>query len=330
MKRALADRLVARTGLGPVLATLSRWSGVLVFNYHRVGDPGDSRFDRGVWSADPESFTAQLRLCKRHLDMIGPDDLPCALADKRGRYGLITFDDGYRDNYDVAFPILKAEGVAATFFVATGFVDAPRVAWWDELAWMVRTSPAHALELPAWLPARVEYETDRERAVEVLLQAYKTMPSESTDRFLDAVAKATGSGRCAAELGKALWMTWDQLREMRTAGMTIGGHTVNHPVLSQASAERRRREILECGRRFAEEIGEPMRYFSYPIGDQRAIDTVTRRSLREAGVRYAFSYYGGFRRCADWDDYDIRRIGVEPHMTIDWLRSIVSLPVVFA
>jgi peptidoglycan/xylan/chitin deacetylase (PgdA/CDA1 family) len=132
------------------------------------------------------------------------------------------------------------------------------------------------------------------------------------------------------ELGQDLWMTWDNLREMRAARMTIGGHTVTHPVFTQTSSERRRQEILGCGRRLAEMLGEPMRYFSYPIGDARAIDAVTRDCLREAEVQYAFSYYGGFRRWADWDDYDIRRVGVETHLTPEWFRSIVSLPQYFA
>ena len=195
---------------------------------------------------------------------------------------------------------------------------------------MVRTSQRDGLELPEWLPARVPYESDREPAVEALLRVYKATPTESTDRYLDAVANATGSGRCGAELGKDLWMTWDNLREMRAAGMTIGGHTVTHPVLAETSLERRRQEISGCGRRLAEEMGEPMRYFSYPIGDSRAIDAGTRGCLREAGVRYAFSYYGGFRRVADWDDYDVRRVGIETHLTSDWFRSIVSLPPFFA
>ena len=330
MKRALAHRALGRSGLRSLLAATTRWSGVLVLNYHRVGDAGASPFDHGLWSAGVDAFVEQIRFCKTHLDMITPDDLPRAVASGRGRYGLITFDDGYRDNYAVAFPILKTEGVPATFFVATGFLDTPRVPWWDELAWMVRTSPRDALELPDWLPEHVRYESDREDAVAALLRVYKAMPTESTDRYLDAVAKATGSGRCGVEVGTDFWMSWDNVREMQAAGMVVAGHTVTHPVLTQASAERRRQEILGCSQRLSEELREPMRYFSYPVGDLRAFDAITRDCLREAGVRYAFSYYGGYRRFDDWDDYDIRRVGVETHLTSDWFRSSVSLPQYFA
>jgi peptidoglycan/xylan/chitin deacetylase (PgdA/CDA1 family) len=331
MKKAIATRLLSQSGLRSLLGWTLRWSGVVVLNYHRVGDGNASTFDRGLWSADAKAFADQIRFCKSHLEMITPDDLPRALASGRGRYGLITFDDGYRDNYEVAFPILKTEGVPATFFITTGFIDAPRVAWWDEIAWMVRTSRRQSVELPGRIPQSVSFDDpDREQAVRTLLRAYKAMPADATDSYLDAVADAAASGRCGAEAGKNLWMNWDMVREMYAAGMRVGGHTVTHPVLARSSRERQRDEIMGCGNRLAEEIGEPMRYFSYPVGGQDAFDAVTRDTLREAGVRYSFSYYGGFRRFSDWDDYDVRRVPVETYLTTHWFRSIVSMPGVFA
>ncbi|OOG53816.1 hypothetical protein B0E48_15395 [Rhodanobacter sp. C03] len=314
-----------------MLGWASPWSGVLALNYHRIGDGSASKFDRGLWSADAETFTDQLRFCKSHLEMISPDDLPRVLASGRGRYGMITFDDGYRDNYEVAFPILKSEGVPATFFVTTGFIDTPRLPWWDEIAWMVRTSPRDAIELPDWLPGSVLFDSlDRENAVRTLLRAYKAMPADANQAYLDAIARATGSGRCGMEVSESLWMNWNMLREMHGAGMTIGGHTITHPVLARTTRERQREEIMGCGNRLAEELGAPMRYFSYPVGGLEAFNAVTRDTLREAGVRYAFSYYGGFRRPTAWDDYDVRRVPVETYLTADWFRSIISLPGFFA
>ena len=159
------------------------------------------------------------------------------MASGRGRYGLITFDDGYRDNFEVAFPVLKSEGVAATFFISTGFIDLPRVPWWDEIASMVRTSRRDGIELPGWLPGPVLFdEPDRESAVRTLLRTYKSMPTSSTDSYIEAISDATGSGRCSIEQATRLWMDWAMLREMRAGGMTIGGHTVSHAILARALA----------------------------------------------------------------------------------------------
>jgi peptidoglycan/xylan/chitin deacetylase (PgdA/CDA1 family) len=331
VKRVIATRFLCRSGLRFSLGRAIRWSGVLVLNYHRVGSCNQSPFDRELWSADAEAFTDQIRFCKSQLDIITPDDISRVVAQGSGRYALITFDDGYRDNYEIAFPILKAERVPATFFIATGFVDAPRVPWWDEIAWMVRSSQQDRVRLSGWFPAPVLFdEPDREVAVRTLLRAYKAMPFETTDRYLDALAEATQSGRCGTEAGRGFWMDWDMLREMRAAGMTVAGHTLTHQVLARAPREIQRETILGCGTRLAEEIGEPMRYFSYPVGGPNSFDSVTLDCLREAQVRYAFSDYGGFRRFGDWNNYDIRRVPIETYVTAEWFRSIVTFPQFFA
>ena len=331
MKKAIASRLLCRSGLRRLLHRTVRWSGVLVLNYHRIGDALDSPFDRGLWSASAEAFAEQIRFCRTELEIIDPADLPRVLAANRGRYAMITFDDGYRDNYQTALPILRGEGVSATFFVATGFIDAPSLPWWDEIAWMVRGSRREALHLPAWFDAPIAFdEPQREAAVRRLLRKYKEMPERTTAAFLDAVADAAGTGRAGPRAGDALWMDWDMLREMQAAGMTIGGHTVHHPVLSRMSAQGQRDEIQGCARRLAEELGAPMRCFSYPVGNRGAFDQITRDCLREAGVEHAFSYYGGHARYDRWDAYDIPRVAVETELDTDWFRSLVTLPQLFA
>lgn len=333
MKKAIAARWLSRSGVLPLLAKMLPWSGVFVLNYHRIGDGHASLFDQGLWSADADAFAEQIRFLKSELDIISPADLPSVLGKRRGRYGMLTFDDGYRDNHDIAFPILKSERVPATFFVATGFIDNPVVPWWDEIAWMVRSSTCDSIAIPEWLngsPTLAFDSPDRELGVRTLLRAYKAMPGDRTNAFLEAIARATGSGRCDVDSGRRMWMSWDMLRSMQTAGMTIGGHTVNHPILARASADAQRAEIFGCGERLANELGYPMRYFSYPVGGLNAFDEVTRSILHEAGVLYAFSYYGGFRRFDAWDDYDLRRVAVEPYVTPEWFRSIVSVPTLFA
>lgn len=331
MRKAVVSRLLCRSGLRGLLHRTVRWSGVLALNYHRIGEAQASNLDRGLWSANAEAFAEQVRFFKSQLDIISPSDLPRVLAAKRGRYAMITFDDGYRDNYEAAFPVLKREGVPATFFVASSFIDSPALPWWDEIAWMVRTSKREGLDLPPWFDESMPFDEPlREGVVRKLLREYKVMPTQATATYLDAIAVAAGTGRYRAGTSDGLWMTWDMLREMKAAGMTIGGHTVTHPVLARMAPADQRHEILECGRRLASELGEPMRYFSYPVGNLTAFDATTRDCLREAGVSYAFSYYGGYRRFDDWDDYDVRRVAIEANMNSDWVRSIATLPQVFA
>jgi peptidoglycan/xylan/chitin deacetylase (PgdA/CDA1 family) len=309
--------------------SLARWRGIIGLNYHRIGNGRRSIFDRGLYSATAEDFDKQVRYLKANFDVIAPRDISYVVRIKRGRHVLITFDDGYADNYADAFPILASHKVQASFFIATGFIDNPHLPWWDEIAWMARTSRRSSVEVSGFLPSSIPFdEPERERAVRTLLRTYKELPDDRTGDFLQAVAEATGTGRPPSDVIdlRRLWMTWDMIREMHAAGMTIGGHTVHHPVLSRLTRAEQAREIADCERRFVEELGVPMHAFAYPVGSRDAFNADSRECLRERGVRTAFSYYGGIRKLSEWDDYDIPRIAIEQDTTLEEFRATVMFP----
>ena len=329
-KRTLAG-LLDRSGVLRAIEALPGRARLVAFNYHRIGDDGGSPYDPGLWSADAESFAAQVRFLKQHFDVIVPEQLDDVAARGRGRFAMITFDDGYRDNHDVAFPILRAENVPATFFVATGYVDAPRVPWWDEIAWMLHGSKLSSLDLKPFVAEAVDIGApNRERALRALLRTYKSLAQVHTGEYLATIASATGSGRHPDAGAESLWMNWDMLREMSGAGMTIGGHTVNHPVLSQMDKISQHQEITICVDRLKTELGRPVRSFSYPVGARSCFNQDTRDCLREVGVDFAFTYYGGYSRPTGWDPYDIPRIAVEPYIDTHWFRAMAQLPELFA
>jgi len=306
-----------------------RWNGLVALNYHRIGDCAGSPFDRKLWSATVDEFDRQVAFLRDHFDVVHLKDVAALQRRGRNRHVLITFDDGYRDNYELAFPVLRRHGVPAAFFVATGFLDAPRVPWWDEIAWMVRRSGRGSLPSCAYLPAPVDLGPDRERAIEHLLRIYKGLPSRHTGAYLDWLADGTGSGRCD-ESGSRLWMSWEMVREMHAAGMAVGGHTANHAVLARMDRAGQESEITTCARRIREQLGEPMRWFAYPVGGLDAFNEQTRAVLSTAGVELAFSYYGGCRRYDAWDPLDVRRIGVETYINGDHFRALVRWPALMA
>jgi peptidoglycan/xylan/chitin deacetylase (PgdA/CDA1 family) len=330
-KRKLAANLLSLSGLGPVIRRHGMWRGLMALAYHRVGDGRDSLLDRSLFSVTADDFHAQVAFLKKYFDVIPPADIAAALRSRRGRYVLITFDDGYRDNYEIAFPILKSQGVPATFFVTTAFLDHRLVSWWDEIAWMVRTSPRTGIPAGPWLPAPLPFdEPDRQQAVARLLDVYRSVPWDQGESFLDSLAEATGSGRCEPSQQCAPWMTWEMLRRMRAAGMTIGGHTTSHRILARLPAAEQQREIAGCAARLEAELGEPMRCFSYPEGLPGTFNGQTRVLLETHGLEYAFSHYGQLRTFDDWDPYDIPRVGVELQVGLDLFRAILTLPHVFA
>lgn len=330
-KRELAARFFEKSWFGLIGRRFQTWSGVLALNWHRIGDGADSAYDRSLWSATPEAFEEQVRSLKKHFDVISLHDLQAVLQKATGRYVLITFDDGYRDNYANAFPILKAHGVSAVFFVSTGYLDRPRAPWWDEIAWMVRRSPKRLLSAGPWFSAPVIFdEPHREQAVGRLLRYYKSLPGHKTADYLNYLAEATGSGRCPADDFADAWLTWDMVREMRDHGMVIGGHTVNHPILARLSRAEQEAEVAACAERLREELGEPMRYFSYPVGTADSFNYDTRCVMLDCGVQFAFSFYGGYCRFEGWNPLNMPRASVETHFSKSLFRSIVTFPQLFS
>jgi peptidoglycan/xylan/chitin deacetylase (PgdA/CDA1 family) len=310
------------------LHRLPGWRGVLVLNYHRVGDCAECPWDRSLWSASEALFDNQLAVLAAEAEVIGPQDVEAALADrKRRRRVLITFDDGYRDNYEIAYPLLRRHGLTATFFLATGFVDRPQVAWWDEIAWMAHSASAEALAAGDWLPRSLPLDAAAcDASIGMLTARYKALPGDRAEAFLDYLASATGSGRCSGQAAERTWMTWEMAKEMTRNGMTIGGHTVTHPVLSRLPPESQEAEIAECALRLEQELGQPMRWFAYPVGARDSFTADTKRILRERGVELAFSFRGGLARFARWSPFDIPRADIGQAYTPRVLRTMLWLP----
>lgn len=325
----MAAKVLHTPGVASLVRKLPTWRGLLVLNYHRIArDDERAGPDGGVTGTTQEGLDAQLGFLIRHTELIAPADVSGVL-DKPGRHVLITFDDGYRDNYELAFPVLRRHAASAAFFLATGFLDRPRLAWWDELGWMVGETELESLQPGQWLDAPVALD-DHARAVRALTGAYKRLRGERTVAFLDWCGEALATGRAPSELAGGLWMTWDMAREMRDGGMTFGGHTENHPVLSRLSRDEQQREVATCARRLREELDQRMPLFSYPVGMPDSFDRDTREILREHGVELAFSCYGGYQQPGDVDRFDMRRTTASASADPATLNAILISPRHFA
>jgi peptidoglycan/xylan/chitin deacetylase (PgdA/CDA1 family) len=325
--RERGARLLARSGLGRRASRRSRWQGTLVLCYHRIGGSATG----AAWSASLEAFERQLELVRRRFEVIPPSEVLEATRSRRGRFAAITFDDGFRDGFEVAFPVLQAHDVPAAFFVTTGFLDRGGVPWWDEIAYRARHCSPRVLDDPEWLDGPVILgERDRAVAVKSLLRSYKRLDGGRAAAYLEFLRAATGNEHVDARRTGSRWLTWDMVRRMRAGGMEIGGHTVNHPILAAQPPEVQQAEIDGCAARIEAELGEPMRLFSYPVGLRDSFDATTRSMARGAGVELAFSCYGGVTTRRSWDPLDIRRMPIGPAASEERIRSLLDLPRLFA
>lgn len=340
-KRELLRRTLTATGGLKALETLPLWNGLLVLNYHRIGTPTDSFLDEALWSATQDDFDQQVRILQSSFDVIGLKELPEVMRDletsrrlpwKTSRFAMITFDDGYIDNFELAFPVLQANQARGVFFIATGYIDEPRLAWWDEIAWMIRTSSRGSIALPQnWLDEPLLLDgSDRRAVIDRLLQVYYRLDGSRTEQFLNSLADAAGTGRAARDIASGQWMSWEMIQEMNRSGMEFGAHTVTHPILSNLTVEDQEMEVGESRLRLEQQLDCPVTALSYPVGRPDSFNAATRQALSQHGFDWAFSYYGGHTSGTEVDRYDIPRVAVESDITVSAFRSCCALPHVFA
>ena len=330
-KKQFLANVLDYSGANFVLRQSKSWSGLMVMNYHRIGNPQDCPFDQNLFSASQENLEKQVRAFQSQCDLIGVEDIESALKSPRGKHVLLTFDDGYRDNYELAFPVLKAQSASALFFIATDYIDHPRVAWWDEIAWMIRNAKVSSLPAGKWFDEEVPISEDYPaHAIGVAVRKYWSLQENEAEDLLNDLARLTESGRIPSPFAENLWMTWEMIQEMHRASMGFGGHTKTHPVLAQLNLDRQREEIFGCSQRLTEQLGVAPQAFSYPVGQTHMFSTETKQLVEEAGFRWAFSFYGGHCNGVHKDLYDIPRCAVEYALPSAILNSRLTIPRIFA
>jgi peptidoglycan/xylan/chitin deacetylase (PgdA/CDA1 family) len=298
--------LVANFLLGaPRTARLS------VLAYHRILPERDP-----LLSGEPSAAEFEHRMCwvKANFDVLPLSEAVQALRrDRLPRRSLcITFDDGYADNYGIALPILRRLGLPATFFVATGYLDGGCM-FNDVIIEAVRRARSAELELTDLGLGRHPLGSDEERAGAIvrILARLKYFEPERRRRTAFEIAGRTGS-----RVPTDLMMTSDQVRALHAAGMEVGAHTVNHPILAEIPLGRARYEMEASRARLEQITGAPVRLFAYPNGSPGRDYHAEHAALaREVGFDAAVSAAWGAARAGD-DLYQIPRF--TPWDRADW------------
>lgn len=306
-KRELLARCMYRMGLAFLLHRLPQRDCLLIINHHRIGD-GDDAFGSAGFSAGAEELDEQIGWLKRHLPVVGLEEaLEAASQKRRGCRVLITFDDGYRDNYDVAFPILRSHGLPAAFFLVTSFAGGGQVPWWDRIVYLLNTARHRKFLLR--YPAAQEIDLDADggaRSLRRVLDLYKRPDNRDGARFLREFAEASRGDQ--PPVSERLFLNWDEAREMLRSGMAVGSHTHTHPVLSQLSAEEQRQEMTQSRELLQNALGIRCDTLAYPVGNPDSYTAETQAIAREAGYRAAFSFHGGTNFAPAPQPYNLLRV----------------------
>lgn len=296
---------------------LSRDLGTFsVLMYHRIGRRERAcTLDPRLVSTTPEGFEAQVAYLARRTNVLSLDTLRevrCGRAQLLPRSVLVTFDDGYRDFAEVAWPILRRYDLPATLFVPTAYPGRPeRAFWWDRLHAALRTTALTSLRLPSvTLPLR----TAAERR-DALLWVTREMHALDHERAIDLVDAVEAALDVPPARGCVL--TWDELRTLVRDGLSVAPHTRTHPLLHRLDLDALDEEVLGSAADVERELDVPAYAFAYPGGftSDAAVEAVHR-----AGFDLAFTTRRG-RNVADEVDWlRLRRINVGARTSVSALR----------
>lgn len=262
-----------------------------IFNYHYIRDRGD----HGIHPCTIEAFQAQFEYLRTHTTLVSPSELYRIARQRRsGRFAAFTFDDGLREHFTVAFPLLKTAGIAGAFFPLELPTIAGLVPLTNKLHVILGSIQSEDIVKrlerflgPGRLLPRDHLLNPNRRFDDVLTANLKetliTLSYDERERFLDEMFHEIVSDE--AQFAREFFLSRDEIREMHINGMEIGSHTSRHIALNTLSPKAQEEEI-SIGTSFIEAvIGKHPRLFSYPHGryTRETIDI-----LKRAAYEYAF------------------------------------------
>jgi len=280
-------------------------SQVAILMYHRVCPKKDN------WppeSLSTQSFERQMEYFCRSYEILPLDKLVQYIQQRKAlpeKAVVITFDDGYRDNYLHAYPILKRYKIPATIFLTTGYIEADKLFWWDKLGYIIHHTTVSQLNLDELGNYSLQSELDRFQTSSIVTKRLRKVPEETKNLLIDKLA-----GICHVEippdLARELTLSWDEIKEMNNNGVSFGARSVTHPILPNIPLEQARYEIIQSKRAIEERLGKEVTAFSYPNGDfNDRIDRV----VRESGYACAVTTTPNLL-ASRADPYQLSRIGV--------------------
>jgi peptidoglycan/xylan/chitin deacetylase (PgdA/CDA1 family) len=262
-------------------------------NYHRIDDASRLGFDTFAqnFSATPDEFALQMDYVQRHFNVISCEHLRAWIDNEielPPRPALITFDDGYYDNYAYAYPILKARNLRAVIFLTTGLIEQARPFYWDHIAYCFQHTKRTSAILPHLGTVSWNTEIEKKKVIQNWVDRLKQLPDQEKQQAVDNLPELLDASISDRNFS-GLYLTWDQIREMSQNGIEMGSHTVNHPILTRIPLSEVETELIQSRQKIETEIKKPVIAFAYPNGGQSDFSPDVISAVRRTGYQLAFT-----------------------------------------
>jgi peptidoglycan/xylan/chitin deacetylase (PgdA/CDA1 family) len=285
-----------------------------VLNYHRIDDPYRDGFDtfRPNVSATPSEFARQMDHVARFYNVISGDDLVSFIKNRRAlppRALLITFDDGYLDNYINAYPVLKSRNLPAIIFLATNHIGSSAPFYWDFVAYCFHHTKMNSVELPHLGLRTWHTEEVRERAVLEWIETLKKISEQEKQKAILRLPEILNVS-IPSDAFARMMISWFHAREMSENGIEMGAHTTSHPILTRVPLDVAAFEISRSKRHIEDELNKPVTSFAYPNGQASDFNGDILNQVQQAGYDISFTLLSGPTRyeTAVRHPFTIRRI----------------------
>jgi len=265
---------------------------LIVYNYHNFSRYNNFIINRGsiLKSNYAKKFERQIKFLSRHFNFCYPEEFFSKQVATKMNI-LITFDDGYRDNYQLAFPILKKYNAKAIFFLATNYIGTENWLWHDRVRYLV-----------------TQHKIGLEKAENILKKMNRG--HEIPKDFKELVKNLS-----IHIPPVRLMMSWEEVSELAKEGFKIGGHTENHMILPILKVEEQESEIKNSLQTIKKKIGVNCESFACPNG---LYDQITINILKQNNIHYAFTTDKGINT-PDQDPLKIKRIGINAADSISFI-----------
>jgi peptidoglycan/xylan/chitin deacetylase (PgdA/CDA1 family) len=265
--------------------------------YHRVSSTSNESFKgfKPTISATTENFIRHVEYLQANYNLISLSSLVswidnnCPLPP---RPALVTFDDGYRDNGVVAWPILRKRGVPLVIFLATDYIGASKPFMWDFAAYCFEKTSRSYAKVP--LIGEVSLATERERDaacvawVETLKRLQAPMRSDAMKELSCALSVSPDS-----DTFRHLYLDWFDVKTLAKQGVEFGAHTCTHPILTKLPLSEAADEIVGSINSVATGLGSKPLAFAYPNGMIEDYSKHHEEMVGQSGLSVAFSLKPG-------------------------------------
>ena len=332
-KREIAAKVMDNRVIRRLWLASGRYKkGLRILAYHRILDDKANcfPFDKDVISASSEDFYQQMKFVSSHFDVISFADLHECEQQNRNwpdRALIVTFDDGYRDNYTNAFPILKAFNIPATIFLVTGHIGQTKLFWWDAVAFCVKHTKLAAKDFSEISEQTLQLTGQREKelAIERILGWIKQVPDEVSRQFVARLPEEL-EVEMPESVSVGMHLSWDEVKEMAENKIEFGSHTVTHPILANVCEEQLERELFESKKTIEQNLNKEVLSLAYPVGRKTKFNTLTQQVAAKHGFRYAVSYEEGIVLQTGYDRFAMPRVHVETEYSRSLFRANIMFP----